>query len=172
MSSVPRGAVVAALGAAFVFAGTAAAAGRQALPLPGLISVTVSPAATLEVTGSSGSGSLGPTTVVDSRIGSLGYVVSVGSAGFDLVGPVPSSDPLTHIPAGSATVLATATSGGTPSGTGPVTLSALSPVFELTYPSAVDLLAVTSSYTLSMALSIPAAASPGLYSGTVTQSVV
>lgn len=160
-----------ALGAACLLplmTGTAEAAS----PVLGLLSVAVTPTATLSVSGSVASGSLGTTTVLDTRTGSTGYLVSVSTDGFDLVGPPVTGSASTHIPTTAAAVSVTAASGGTPSSTASVALPSLAPVFQMTYPSAVGLIGASSSYRLGLTVTIPAAAGPGRYTGTVTQSLV
>lgn len=174
MTTVPRAALAAALGAVCLLVAAPAAQARQTpltSPLSGLITIVVSPTSTLTVTGLSGTGSLGTTTVVDARPASTGYNVTVSSTGFDLVGPTPSLSATTHIPDSAVTVQVTGATGGTPIGTVTTLPSAL-PVLHLIYTSPVSLVALPSSYTLGVQLSIPAAAGRGLYTGTVTQTVV
>jgi hypothetical protein len=171
MSHAPRAALVAALGAACLLSGGEASAAPATLPVVELLTVTVTPATALLVSGSTATGTLGA-TVVDARTGSLGYLVTVSSDGFDLVGPPATSSPTTHIPGSAATVAVAQATGGSPSSTAPVALSSLTPAFQLLYAGPVGLLARASSYQLSLSVSIPQAAGAGLYAGTVTQSVV
>lgn len=176
MASAPRTALAAALGALLSLAvqGFPAAPQAQAAPvltlLSGLLSISVAPTATLTTTGSTATGSLGTTTVIDGRLGASSYDVSVSTAGFDLVGAT-SSNTATHIPPSAATVRDTAVTGGTASSTSAVALPSASPIFRVTYPSSVLTVNLVSTYTMSMTLTVPAAAAAGLYTGTVTQTV-
>lgn len=168
MTSAPKVCLSAALGAtcALTTAGTAGAETEV-----GLLSVTVTPAITLAVDGATGSGTLGTTTVVDSRLGSTGYQVSVSTDGFGLVGAQAVSEQ-THIPPSATRVRVSTASGGAASSSAWTGLPSASPVFALTYPSPVGLLPVSSSYVLSMELAVPSTVAPGRYAGTVTQSLV
>lgn len=174
MVSAPRTAFAAALGAlclvAVALAGPADAAPVVTL-LSGLLTVSVvPPTAGLTTVGSTASGSLGTSTVVDGRLFATGYDVSVSTAGFDLVGAL-SSTSATHIPASTTSVTNTVVTGGTSSRTSAVALPSASPIFHLTYPSQVLSVDLVSTYTLSLSLTIPAAAAAGRYTGTVTQTV-
>src|SRR3954447_23967022 len=66
------------------------ASAAPALPvtlLSGLLTVSLVPAAAaLSTTGSTVSGALGTSTIIDGRLGATGYDVSVTSTGFTLVG--------------------------------------------------------------------------------------
>jgi hypothetical protein len=70
----------------------------------------------------------------------------------------------------AASVAVSAVTGGTASTTAGHALPA-SPLFHLTYSSAISLVNLTSTYTLSISLTVPAPAAAGLYTGTVTQTV-
>lgn len=172
MTRAARSAVSAALAVACL--GTAQQA--QAAPLPttllsGLLTLNLAPvSASLTTSGSTVSGSLGTTTVIDGRLGATGYDVSVTTNGFDLLGPTPSLSATTHIPASSVTAAVTATTGGTASTSAYKALPA-SPLFHLTYPSSVLSVNLTSTYTLALSLTVPAAAATGRYTGTVTQTL-
>lgn len=150
----------------------AATAAPPLQTLSGLLTLSLaSPAASLSTTGSTTSGSLGITTVIDGRIAAAGYDVSVTTTGFDLVGPTVTASPTTHIPPANASVSVTATTGGTASTTASAALPA-SPLFTFTYPSTVLSVDLLSTYTLLLTVTIPAQAAPGRYTGTVTQTVV
>lgn len=164
-------AALAALCLGTLLTGTPAAAAPVVTVLSGLLVVSVPTTAGLTTVGSTSSGSLGTTTVVDGRLGATGYDVSVSTTGFDLVGAASSSS-ATHIPASAVTITNTAVTGGTSSNTTPVALPAAAPIFRLSYPSQVFALDLASTYTLSLSLTIPAEAGPGRYTGTVTQTVV
>lgn len=125
-------------------------------------------AATLTTSGSTASGSLGTSTVVDGRLAATGYDVSISTSGFDLVGAT-TSTAASHIPTASVSAAVTASSGGTPSTTASRTLNA-SPLFHMSY-GAISLLNLTTTFTLSLSVSVPGAAGSGLYTGTVTQTV-
>lgn len=175
MAGAPRTALTAALGALCllpVLQPPPAQAAAVVTLLSGLLTVSVvPPTAGLTTAGSTASGSLGTTTVMDGRLGVGGYDVSVSTAGFDLVGAL-SATAATHIPTSAVTVTNTAATSGTSSRTTAVALPSASPIFHLTYGGPVSgLIDLTSTYTLSMTLTIPAAAASGLYTGTVTQTV-
>ena len=174
MGRAPRTAFVAALSASCLFAtGNVPPAGAAPIVtlLSGLLTVSVvPPTAALSTTGSTVSGALGTTTIIDGRLAASGYDVSVSTNGFDLVGAT-SSTSQTHIPASSVAVTNTGASGGTSNRTTAVALPSATPIFHLSYPSSVLALNLVSTYTLSMTLTIPAAAAAGLYTGTVTQTV-
>lgn len=181
MARRARIAALAALGASCLLmplgGGTAQAAATSSVPaalvtLPsGLLTVSPPLAATLTTSGSTISGSLGTTTVIDGRLASPGYSVSVSTSGFDLVGPAVTSSPVTHIPSSAVTVQVTGTSGGTPSSTAAVALPSALPVFVFTYGGLVSTINLLSTYTLSMSIDVPATAAIGRYVGTVTQTV-
>lgn len=173
----PRTAAVAFLAAcclATVLLTPGAAQAAPVVSLPsGLLTVTVPLAASLTASGSTISGSLGTTTVVDGRLAATGYSVSVSTSGFDLVGPaVNPSSTVTHIPAAAATVRVTAATGVTPSSTVAVALPAALPVCVFTYSSPVLSLNLLSTYTMSLSIAVPSTAATGQYSGTVTQTVI
>lgn len=176
MRPAPRTAVVAALGAACLALGgptpTAQAAPVVTLP-SGLLTVTTPLAAALSTSGSTISGSLGTTTVIDGRLASTGYSVSVSTTGFDLVGPaVDSQSSITHIPASAATVQVTGSTGASPSTALPVALPSVTPVVVMTYSSPVLSLNLLSTYTMSLSIAVPGTAAQGRYTGTITQTVV
>lgn len=172
MARTARNALVALLALACL-AGPASLPAYAAPPLQltGLLALSVAPAAGLTTSGSTASGSLGLSTVVDGRLGGTGYDVAVSSAGFDLVGATGAPSPTTHIDGSAARVQVTATTGGTASSLVARTLPA-NPLFRLAYPAAVLSLDLTSSFTLSLSIDLPAAAAVGRYTGTVTQTVV
>jgi hypothetical protein len=172
MAGAPRTALAVALGVSCVLvASPAQPASATVTLLSGLLAIgIVPPTATLTTTGSTSTGSLGTTTVVDGRLGLDHYDVSVSTSGFDLVGAAASTS-ATHIPASAVTVQNTAVTGGTSSRTTAVALPSASPIFRLTYPSSVLSLNLASSYTLAMTINVPAAAATGRYTGTVTQTV-
>lgn len=175
MRTAPRAAVAAALGAAGLLAAAPPPAGAAPVVtlLSGLLTVSAVPAsATLTTSGATSSGSLGTTTVVDGRLGATGYTVSLSTAGFDLVGAL-SSNSQTHVPTTAVTVQNTAVTGGTSTNTSPVTLPSATPVFGVTYSGPLSgLINLTSTFTIGMTVAVPASAAPGLYTGTVTQTVV
>ena len=172
MTHAPRTALAAALGASCVLLSTGPAEAAPVPALSGLLTVSLGvPLATLSTTGSTSTGSLGTTTVVDGRLTSSGYDISVTSSGFDLVGPPVTASATTHIPGSAATVRVTGVTGGTVASTAATALPA-SPLTRLSYPSSVLSLDLVSTYTLSMTVTVPAAAAPGRYTGTVTQTVV
>lgn len=139
--------------------------------LSNLLTISLaSPTATLTTTGSSSTGSLGTTTVVDGRANATGYTVSVTTSGFDLIGPPVTTSTTTHIPPASASARVTATTNGSASTTNAAALPA-SPLFRLNYTGSVLSVDVTSTYTLSLAVTIPAPAAMGRYTGTVTQTI-
>ena len=172
MTRAARSAVAAALAVACL----GSVHDAQAAPIPttvlsGLLTLSVAPvAATLTTSGSTVSGSLGTTTVIDGRLNATGYNVSVTTNGFDLVGPTPSSSTTTHIPASSVKAAATATTGGTATTTAYATLPA-NPLFRLNYAGSVLTVNLTSTYTLGLTITVPAAAAAGRYTGTVTQTI-
>ena len=172
MTRAARSAVAAALAVACL--GSVQEAEAAPIPtalLSGLLTLNLVPtAAALTTSGSTATGSLGTTTVVDGRLNATGYDVSLTTSGFDLVGPTPSSDPATHIGASSATAAVTATTGGTASTTAYKALPA-SPLFHLTYSGSVLTVNLTSTYTLALSVTVPAAAAAGRYTGTVTQTL-
>jgi hypothetical protein len=167
-------ALAAVLGASCVLPTvTATTAEASVVTLPsGLLSVTVPLAATLSTSGSTISGSLGTTTVIDGRLASTGYSVSVSTSGFDLVGPAVTSNPATHIPSSTATVQVTGTTGGSATPMTPVALPSVLPIFVFTYGGAVATINLLSTYTLSLSIAVPSTAAIGRYTGTVTQTVV
>ena len=161
---------MAALAVACLGSASAAAGPMPVTVLSGLLTVSVVPAAaSLSTAGATVSGSLGTTTIIDGRLGATGYDVSVSSTGFTLVGALVQTSS-SFIPGSAVSSAVSAVSGGTASTT---TASALpaSPLFHLSYTGAISLVNVTSSYTLSMSLTVPAQASAGRYTGTVTQTV-
>ncbi len=163
-------ATLAALCAVPVPAGAAQAAPPVAL-LSGLLTVSVAPAAAvLSASGSTVTGSLGTTTIVDGRLGATGYAVSVTTSGFDLVGAPITSSPTTHVAPSAVTARVTATTGGTASSTTATALPA-TPLFLLTYPSGVLGVNLASTYTLGLVVTMPAQAAAGAWTGTVTQTV-
>ena len=176
MARAPRIAVRATLGALCVVVvaavpATPAAAGGLLQTTSGLLSVSLVPAsATLTTTSNVAAGSLGTTTVVDGRPLATSYDVSLSTAGFNLVGAL-SSTSATHLDPSAVTVTNTAVTGGTSSRTSSVGLPSAAPIFRLTYPSQVLAIDLTSTYTMSMSLTIPAGVAPGRYTGTVTQTV-
>lgn len=158
------------LAVACLTSGSASAAPIPVTLLSGLLTVSVvPPTASLSTTGSTVSGSLGTSTIVDGRLGATGYDVSVSSTGFALVGAL-SQTSASFIPGSAASVAVSSVSGGTASTTAASALPA-SPLFHLAYTGAISLVNLTSSYTLSMSLTVPAQASSGRYTGTVTQTV-
>lgn len=174
MAGAPRTALAAALGALCLLpalGGPEAEAAPVVTLLSGLLTVGVIPAtAGLTTVGSTASGSLGTSTIVDGRLAATGYDVSVSTTGFNLVGAL-SQTTATHIADTAVTITNTAVSGGTSSRMTAVALPSAGPIFRLTYPSQVLTVNLVSTYTLSMSLTIPAAAAAGLYTGTVTQTV-
>ena len=152
----------------------AGSAGAAALPvqlLSGLLTVSVAPpTAALTASGSTVSGSLGTTTIVDGRLAATGYDVTVTTSGFNLVGVPVTSSPVTHVAPSAVTAAVTATTGGTASTTAAAALPA-SPLFHLTYPSGVLSVNLASTYTLRLVVTLPAQAAPGAWTGTVTQTV-
>lgn len=164
-----------ALGVALVSAclGVATSDVQAAPPvtvLSGLLTVSVvPPAATLSTSGSTVSGSLGTSTIIDGRLGATGYDVTVTSSGFQLVGAT-SQTSASFITGTAASVAVTATSGGTASTTAYRSLPA-TPLFRLSYPGSVSLVNLTSTYTLSLSLTVPGTAATGRWTGTVTQTV-
>jgi hypothetical protein len=138
--------------------------------LSGLLTVSVvPPTAALSTAGSTVSGTLGTTTIIDGRLGATGYDVSVSSTGFTLVGAL-SQTSASFIPGTAASVAGSAPSGGSLSTTASQALPA-TPLFHFSYSGAISLVNLTSSYTLSMSLTVPAQAAAGRYTGTVTQTV-
>lgn len=172
MTRAARSAVAAALAVACLESAQRADAGvLPTTALSGLLTLSLAPvSATLTTSGSTVSGSLGTTTVIDGRLNATGYDVSVTTTGFDLVGPTPSSSTTTHIPASSAKAAATATTGGTASSTAYTALPA-NPLFRLNYSGSVLTVNLTSTYTLGLTITVPAAAAAGRYTGTVTQTI-
>lgn len=170
-SSTALPAALAALCLGTLLTATPVAAAPVVTVLSGLLVVSVPTAASLTTAGSTVSGSLGTSTVVDGRLGATGYDVSVSTTGFDLVG-AESATSATHIPASAVAVTNTAVTGGTSSNLNAVALPAAAPIFRLSYPSQVLALNLPSTYTLSLSLTVPAEAGPGRYTGTVTQTVV
>lgn len=176
MTRAARSAVSAALAVACLVPALVSASPAEAAPIPttllsGLLTLNLAPvSASLTTTGSTASGSLGTTTVVDGRLNATGYDVSVTTSGFDLVGPAVTSSATTHIPASSVTAAVTGTTGGTASTSAYKALPA-SPLFHLTYPSSVLAVNLTSTYTLALSITVPAAAAEGRYTGTVTQTL-
>lgn len=174
MRTAPRTALAAVLGSVglLLSAPPPADAAPVVTLLSGLLTVSVVPtAATLTTTGSTSSGSLGTTTVVDGRLGATGYSVSLSTAGFDLVGAL-SSNSQTHVPTTAVTVRNTAVTGGTSTSTAPVTLPSATPVFRVSYSGPLGgLLNLTSTFTIALSVAVPASAAPGLYTGTVTQTI-
>lgn len=165
-----RTAIVVALAPACLGVIPASAAAPPVTLLSGLLTVSFVPAtASLSTSGSTVSGSLGTTTIVDGRLSATGYDVSVSSTGFTLVGAL-SQTAASFIAGTAASVAVTGVTGGTASTTAGRALPA-SPLFHLTYGSAISLVDLTSTYTLSMSLTVPASAAAGLYTGTVTQTV-
>lgn len=138
--------------------------------LSGLLTVSIAPAAaSLSTSGSTVSGTLGTSTIIDGRLNATGYDVSVSSTGFTLVG-ASSQTSASFIAGTAASVAATSVTGGTASTNAAHALPA-SPLFHLTYSGAISLVNLTSTYTLSMSLTVPAQAASGQYTGTVTQTV-
>ena len=174
MRTAPR-AAAAVLGAVCFGGLLAVPQAAQAAPvvtLPsGLLTVTVPLSAALSTGTSTISGSLGTTTVVDGRLAAAGYTVTVSTSGFDLVGPGVSSSPVTHIPASAASVQVIGATGATPGTLLPVSLSAPAPI-AFTYSSPVLGLNLLSTYTLGLSIALPSTAGQGLYTGTVTQTVI
>lgn len=174
MTRRTKAAAAAALVASCLVAGIGGRAdAAPVLTLPsGLLTVTPPVVASLSTSGSTISGSLGTTTVIDGRLASAGYSVSMSTAGFDLIGPAVTSSPTTHIPASAVTVRVTSTTGGSASTTAPVALPSALPIFLFTYGGAVSTINLLSTYTMSMSIAVPTAAAQGRYTGTVTQTVV
>jgi hypothetical protein len=174
MATATRAALAATLVAACVgLVGPAREAEAALAPtlLSNLLTVSVvPPTANLTTAAGVASGSLGTVTVVDGRLAASSYDVSVSTAGFDLVGALTSTS-ASHIPASAVSVANTAVTGGTASRTSPVALPSGTPIFRVTYSSAVALVNLVSTYTMSMSLVIPAPAASGQYTGTVTQTV-
>jgi hypothetical protein len=157
------------LGAALLAPSTAQAAPVVTLP-SGLLTVTVPLAAALSTGSTTISGSLGTTTVVDGRLAAAGYTVTVSTSGFNLVGAT-SSNNVTHIPSSAASVQVTGAVGATPGTLLPVSLAAAAPI-PFTYSSPVLGLNLLSTYTLGLSVALPSTAGQGLYTGTITQTVV
>jgi hypothetical protein len=161
----------ACLGAVLVAPSNAQAAPVVALP-SGLLTLTTPLVAALSTNGTTISGSLGTSTVVDGRLASAGYTVTVSTSGFDLFGPaVNASSNVTHIPGSAATVQVTGATGVTPGTLLPVSLTAAAPI-GFTYTSPVSLLNLLSTYTLGLSIALPSTAGQGAYTGTVTQTVI
>ena len=170
MTRAARTALGVALAVVCLGSGTASAGPPPVTLLSGLLTVSVvPPTASLSTSGTTVSGSLGTSTIIDGRLGATGYDVSLSSTGFTLLGAL-SQTSASFIPGTAASVSASAPSGGTLSTTAAHALPA-TPLFHFTYTSAVNLVNLTSSYTLSMSLTVPAPAAAGLYTGTVTQTV-
>lgn len=174
MRKAPGAALVAALGCwgLLLAQPPAADAAPVVTLLSGLLTVSAVPAAaTLTTTGSTSSGSLGTTTVVDGRLGATGYDVSVSTSGLDLVGAL-ASNSQTHVPASAVSVRNTAVTGGTSTSTAAVTLPSATPVFGVRYSGPLSgLVNLTSTFTIGMSVAVPATAASGRYTGTVTQTV-
>lgn len=158
------------LGTALLVPAEASAAPVVTLP-SGLLTVTVPLAAALSDSSSTISGTLGTTTVVDGRLASAGYSVTVTTSGFDLVGPAVTGSPVTHIPASASSVQVTGSTGATPSTALPVSLGSPASI-AFTYASPVLGLNLLSTYTMSLSIAVPSTAGQGRYTGTVTQTVI
>ena len=170
MTHAARTALGVALAVACLESGPASAGPLPVTVLSGLLTVSVvPPTASLSTSGAVVSGSLGTSTIIDGRLGATGYDVAVSSAGFTLVGAL-SQTSASFIAGTAAAVAVSSVSGGTASTPAASALPA-SPLFHLTYSSAISLVNLTSTYTLSMSLTVPAQASAGRYTGTVTQTV-
>lgn len=157
------------LGTGLMVPTQASAAPVVTLP-SGLLTVTVPLAAALNTGGSTISGTLGTTTVIDGRLAAAGYTVTVSTAGFDLVGAASSSS-ATHIPTSAASIQVTGATGATASTLLPLSLAAPAPIV-FTYSSPVLGLNLLSTYTLGLSIALPSTAGQGLYTGTITQTVV
>ncbi len=171
-ASAARVALAAALAAACLGVPAHAPAQAAAPPvtlLSGLLTVSLAPAAaSLTASGGTASGVLGTTTVIDGRLASGGYDISVTTTGFALVGSAAGAT--TRAAASAVSARASAATGGTLSTTAFKVLPA-SPLARLSYGSSVHSLDLVSTYTLALSVALPTGAAPGLWTGTVTQTV-